>query len=164
MAILPSNSCCSSTSSFCILMEMISVICFLLFLYLLIMILFRSNKYSAMKLPPGPKPLPIIGNIHQLLGPPMHRLLRDMAEKYGPLMHLQLGEVSTFVVTSPEVAEAFLKTHGIIFANRPQLLCPRVFNDNCNDIVFAPFGEYWRQMRKICVMELLSSKRVQSFC
>lgn len=89
-------------------MEMISVICFLLFLYLLIMILFRSNKYSAMKSPPGPKPLPIIGNIHQLLGPPMHRLLRDMAEKYGSLMHLQLGEVSTLVVTSPEVAEAFL--------------------------------------------------------
>ncbi|KAI5674714.1 hypothetical protein M9H77_15078 [Catharanthus roseus] len=127
-------------------------------------ILYRSNKNSALKLPPGPKPLPIIGNIHQLIGPPMHRLLRDMAGKFGPLMHLQLGEVSTFVVSSPDVAEEFMKTHDIIFANRPQLLCPRVFNYNCTDIAFASFGDYWRQMRKICVIELLSSKRVQSFC
>lgn len=145
-------------------MESISVLCGFLISFVLIKILYRSNKNSALKLPPGPKPLPIIGNIHQLIGPPMHRLLRDMAGKFGPLMHLQLGEVSTFVVSSPDVAEEFMKTHDIIFANRPQLLCPRVFNYNCTDIAFASFGDYWRQMRKICVIELLSSKRVQSFC
>ncbi|XP_058100708.1 cytochrome P450 71A1-like [Magnolia sinica] len=35
--------------------------------------------------------------------------------------------------------------------------------DGCNDLAFSPYGEYWRQVRKICVIELLSGKRVQPF-
>ncbi|KAL3503598.1 hypothetical protein ACH5RR_038047 [Cinchona calisaya] len=130
---------------------------------MLIKLLKRSTKNSALKLPSGPKPLPIIANMHQLFGSLIHYILRDLANTYGALMHLRQGEVSTLVVTSPEVAEEFMKTYDIIFANRPQLICPRIFNYGCTDIVFAPFGEYWRQLRKICVMELLSSKLVQSF-
>lgn len=76
-------------------------------------------------------------------------------------MHLKLGQVSTLVVTSPEVAEEFMKTHDLQFANRPQLICVRIFNYDCTNIAFA--GEYWRELRKICVTELLSTKRVQSF-
>ncbi|CAI9087717.1 OLC1v1021862C1 [Oldenlandia corymbosa var. corymbosa] len=145
-------------------MELISIICAsFVFLLVLIKFLKKPTNDSTLKLPPGPKPLPIIGNMHNLFGPLTHHILRDLAQKYGPLMHLRLGEVTTLVVTSPELAEEFMKTHDVIFANRPQLLCPRVFNYNCTDIAFAPFGEYWRQLRKICVVELLSSKRVQSF-
>nr|XP_027063190.1 cytochrome P450 71D10-like [Coffea arabica] len=118
-------------------------------------------------MPPGPKPLPIIGNMHQLFGSLAHRTLRDLAIKYGPLMHLKLGEVSTLVVTSPEVAEEFMKTHDLQFVNRPQLISVRIFNYDCTNIAFAPFGEYWRQLRKICVMDQGStvniSRKIFSF-
>ncbi|CAL0305235.1 unnamed protein product [Lupinus luteus] len=92
-----------------------------------------------------------------------HHRLRDLAAKYGPIMHLKLGEVSNIVVTSPEIAYEVMKTHDANFANRPECLFAKLFAYNATDIEFSPCGEYWRQLRKICTMELLSSKRVQSF-
>ncbi|CAN4126563.1 unnamed protein product [Withania somnifera] len=92
-----------------------------------------------------------------------HRVLRDLANKYGPLMHLQLGEVSAVIVTSCDMAKQVLKTHDLSFASRPKLLAMDIIAYGCRNIVFSPYGEYWRQMRKICVMELLSEKNVRSF-
>ncbi|GMH28086.1 hypothetical protein Nepgr_029929 [Nepenthes gracilis] len=86
-----------------------------------------------------------------------------MAKKYGPVMHLQLGEISTVVVSTPEAAKAVLKTHDAVFANRPDLLLPRIMTYNNSDVAWAPCGDYWRQVKRILVTELLNSKRVQSF-
>ncbi|CAA2954812.1 premnaspirodiene oxygenase-like [Olea europaea subsp. europaea] len=91
------------------------------------------------KLPPGPKKLPIIGHIHLVSSLP-HRSFRDLAKIFGPLMHLKLRETSTIVVSSPKIAK-----------------------ENHAAISFSPYDEYWRQMRRICILELLSAKQVKSF-
>nr|WGJ63444.1 CYP71D1-like protein [Aquilaria sinensis] len=133
---------------------------FLAFLFVLVKI--WSHSKTRPNLPPGPRKLPLIGNLHQLKGLPHHDL-RDMAAKFGPLTHLQLGELSTILVSSPEIAEQVMKVHDVNFANRPDSLTTRVIGYNHNDIAFAPYGEYWRQMKKLCTVELLSAKRVQLF-
>ncbi|CAN1141653.1 Desmethyl-deoxy-podophyllotoxin synthase [Linum perenne] len=72
----------------------------------------KSNPKTH-NLPPGPLKLPFIGNIHQLIGYLPHRRLNHLSSKHGPLIHLQLGQVSTVIVSSPETAKHVLKTHDI---------------------------------------------------
>ncbi|PIA28378.1 hypothetical protein AQUCO_07000007v1 [Aquilegia coerulea] len=101
--------------------------------------------------------------MNQLAGLAPHRSLRDLALKYGPVMHLKLGSISTIVVSSAEVAKEIMKTHDLVFASRPKILSAKVLGYNYTDVALTPYGAYWRQLRKICILELLNTKRVQSY-
>ncbi|XP_026383322.1 cytochrome P450 71B36-like [Papaver somniferum] len=112
--------------------------------------------------PPGPPKLPIIGNFHQL-GKPPHQALSKLSKIYGPVMLLQFGSVPTLVISSAVAAKQVLKTLDLEFCTRPPLTGIKRLSYNHLDISFVPYGEYWKEVRKICMLELLSVKRVQSF-
>ncbi|ESR65798.1 hypothetical protein CICLE_v10010216mg, partial [Citrus x clementina] len=113
--------------------------------------------------PPGPWKLPVLGNLHQVVGSLPHLELRDLAKKYGPLMLLQLGQVHTIVVSSQQVAKEEVRTHDVFFASRLHVQTPQILSYNYGDIIFSPNRESWKQLGRISVSELLSTKRVQSF-
>ncbi|KAI3718600.1 hypothetical protein L6452_19478 [Arctium lappa] len=141
-----------------------SAMTFLVFLFLFLFQFVKFMKRSSNpKLPPGPRKLPFIGNMLSMISSELpQETFRKLARKYGPLMHLQLGEISAIVVSSSQVANEIFK-NDIAFANRPELLLAKIVLYNCTDIGFSAYGDYWRQMRKICTLELLSTKKVQSF-
>ncbi|KAL8111567.1 hypothetical protein AgCh_019325 [Apium graveolens] len=128
----------------------------------MLLIIIENNKHERSKRPPGPKQLPVIGNLHQLSRSP-HRSLLHLSRKHGSLMFLQLGSVPTLVVSSAAMAKEILKTRDLVFSSRPVLYATEKLTYKSSSISFAPYGEYWRQIRKIAVIELLSAKRVQSF-
>ncbi|XVF65920.1 hypothetical protein PTKIN_Ptkin09bG0289700 [Pterospermum kingtungense] len=134
-----------------------------LFIFVKLVQILTSNKKPVKKLPPGPWKLPLIGNIHQLVGSLPHQAMTDFAKKHGSLIHLKIGAVSNIVISSPGLAKEALKTKDICFASRPSILASKITSYDSTDIVFSPYGSYWRHLRKICVTELLSSKRVESF-
>jgi len=121
--------------------------------------LLRGRKW---KLPPGPFQLPIIGNLH-MMGELPHQALAALSMKYGPLMSLRLGSYLTLVVSSADVAKEFLKTHDLTFSSRPQTIAVKYLWYNASNIAFSPYGRYWRQMRKVCALQMLSSRRIDSF-
>lgn len=133
-----------------------------LFLALVLKLLLKHKDSRNQKLPPGPPKLPIIGNLH-LLGNMPQESLHNLAKKYGPIMFLQLGQVPTVVISSARLAKEAMKTFDLALASRPQIFSAKHLFYNCTDIVFSPYGAYWRNIRKICILELLSAKRVQSF-
>ncbi|OEL16830.1 Premnaspirodiene oxygenase [Dichanthelium oligosanthes] len=116
-----------------------------------------------LRLPPGPWALPVVGHLHHLARGLPHRVMRDLGRRHGPLMLLRFGEVPVVVASSPAAAREVMRTHDAAFASRPIGPMSRLWFQGAEGILFAPYGDDWRQLRKVCTQELLSARRVQSF-
>ncbi|EEF40985.1 trimethyltridecatetraene synthase [Ricinus communis] len=127
-----------------------------------LILLSRRLRRRKLNLPPGPKPWPIIGNLN-LIGALPHRSLHSLSQTYGPIMQLKFGSFPVVVGSSVEMAKAILKTHDVAFAGRPKIAAGKYTTYNYSDITWSPYGAYWRQARKMCVMELFSAKRLESY-
>ncbi|KAK9903836.1 hypothetical protein M0R45_000876 [Rubus argutus] len=138
---------------------------FLLLLPLLLLLLKKLINKPQKHFPPSPPKLPIIGNLHQfsLSGLSPHQNLWRLSQKYGPLMLLHLGRMPILVISSAEAAKQVLKDNDVRCCSRPASSGSRILTYNYLDLVFSPYGEYWRRIRKICVLEIFSVRRVESY-
>ncbi|EMS45598.1 Cytochrome P450 99A2 [Triticum urartu] len=123
----------------------------------------KPTPSSRKRQPPGPRRLPFIGSLLHLLTETPQVALRDLARKHGPVMYLRLGQVDTVVISSPAAAEEVLRDDNLNFASRPSLLSTEIVCYGNTDIAFAPYGAYWRTLRRLCVAELLSARKVRQF-
>lgn len=121
-----------------------------------------QNKNKNKKSPPSPPKLPILGNLHQIGSLP-HQSLHALARKHGPMMLLHFGSKPVLVASSADVAREIMKTHDLTFAYRAEYKAFMKLVYGGKDVALSPYGEYWRQMRSVLVLHLLSNKRVQSF-
>ncbi|XP_040379471.1 cytochrome P450 99A2-like [Oryza brachyantha] len=111
--------------------------------------------------PPGPWNLPFVGSLLHLIGAHPTVAFRDLARRYGPVMFLRTGQVDTVVISSAAAAQEVLRDKDVTFASRPRILVSEIFCYQNRDVAFAPYGEYWRMLRKLCTVELLSAKMVR---
>ncbi|KAF9624187.1 hypothetical protein IFM89_008125 [Coptis chinensis] len=139
---------------------LLSTLLFATIVYFIVRTFLKSS--TALPLPPGPKPWPIIGNLPHM-GPAPHQSLALLARKYGPLMYLRLGYVNVVVAQSASVAEQFLKIHDANFSFRPPASGAKYIAYNYQDLVFAPYGPKWRLLRKVTSVHLFSAKALDDF-
>ncbi|CAN1776209.1 Cytochrome P450 81Q32 [Linum perenne] len=125
-------------------------------------IIFHHFKNKLHNLPPSPFPsLPIIGHLH-LLRRPLHRSLSQISAQHGPLVLLQFGLRRVLLISSPALAQDCFTKNDVVFANRPWMAVGRRLAYNCTTLAWAPYGDHWRNLRRIASTHLLSSHRIQS--
>lgn len=118
---------------------------------------YRSSSHRHLRLPPSPFGLPILGHLH-LMTPIPHQALHKLSLRYGPLMSIRLGSVPCVVASTAETAREFLKTHELSFADRSDSKAVAYLTYGSKDFSFAPYGPYWRFMKKLCMSELLGGR------
>ncbi|KAJ1383696.1 Cytochrome P450 [Sesbania bispinosa] len=123
----------------------------------------RRTINHTVPYPPGPRGFPIIGNLHQLDNSILYRQLWQLSKIYGPLFSLQLGLRPAIVVSSSDIAKEVLKNNDLVFSDRPHFFGQQKLSYNGSEIIFSPYNDCWREIRKICVVHIFSSKRVSNF-
>lgn len=115
----------------------------------------KSKKGNKPPSPPGPRGLPLVGNL-PFLDPELHTYFAELARSYGPVVKLQLGSRLGILITSPSAAREVLKDQDITFANRDVPVAGLIATGG-RDIVWNPYGPEWRMLRKVCVLKMLSN-------
>lgn len=162
MANIPNMELGLNLSSFSLLQYSVlfaGLICFIeLFFTITTTTLFAPKKILR-RPPPSPPRLPIIGNFHQLTmgtSPLAHRSLQSLSQKYGPLMLVSFGSKPVLVASTAEAAREISKNHDLVFSGRPKSRIIEKLLHGAPDVAFAPYGEYWRELKSLCVLRLLN--------
>ncbi|KQK13613.2 hypothetical protein BRADI_1g11330v3 [Brachypodium distachyon] len=101
------------------------------------------------RLPPGPWQLPLIGSLHHLRRGLPHRAMRDLSLRHGPLMLLRVCERAVIVVSSAQAVRDICKGYDAAFSERPSSPGIEELSRHGRGIIFAPYGDHWRLLRRI---------------
>ncbi|XP_057975857.1 cytochrome P450 CYP82D47-like [Malania oleifera] len=106
---------------------------------------------------------PIIGHLHRFNGSSQlpHIALGAMAEKHGPTFTIRLGVHRALVINTWEMAKECFTTNDITVSSRIKFLATEQLTYNYAMFGFSPYGTYWRELRKISSIELLSNRRLE---
>nr|AAI60556.1 LOC733530 protein [Xenopus tropicalis] len=122
------------------------VVCIFLFKF------FYGGEKGSQNFPPGPKPLPLIGNLHMINMKKPYLTFMELAEKYGPVFSVHLGANKAVVLCGTDAVKDALINYADEFSGRPKTpLFEQTFKGN--GIVFAD-GENWKVMRRFTISTL----------
>ncbi|XP_023683471.1 cytochrome P450 2U1 [Paramormyrops kingsleyae] len=137
----------------------------------------RKRIRELCNIPPGPAPLPIIGNCGYFLVPKFilkwirrykygddgskrrmqspQVLLTELAEVYGAVYSVFIGSQLVVILTGYDAVRDALTNHAEVFSDRPDVPVISMLTKR-RGIVFAPYGQVWRQQRRFCHAALRS--------
>jgi cytochrome P450 len=122
----------------------------------------RSGASKGKRAPEAAGGWPLIGHLRLLAGSQLpHITLGALAEKYGPAFTIRIGVHPALVISSWELAKECFTNNDVALSSRPKLVGSKHLGYNYVMFGLSPYGPYWREMRKITNMELLSNRRLE---
>ncbi|CAL1414778.1 unnamed protein product [Linum trigynum] len=138
----------------------------LVFLAIAFKLSHRARNNNLPPPPPNRRALPVLGHLH-LLTKPLHRSLHKLSHNGGgastPIMRLKFGSRPVVVVSSAAAAEECFTSHDVVLANRPNLMMGKHIGYNHTTMIQAPYGDHWRNLRRIGAVEIFSAGRLNNF-
>jgi len=134
---------------------------FLTYIAIILLSLIGRTKKQKYNLPPGPSLLTIMRNVFELGKKPQYSLAK-FSKIYGPIMHLKLGQISTIVISSPNIAQEVFQTHDLSISDRTIPQAVAVLGHEHFSLPFMPMSNLWRDLRKICKNNLFSNKTLDA--
>ncbi|KAF3852545.1 hypothetical protein F7725_005900, partial [Dissostichus mawsoni] len=126
---------------------------------------YQKQRNLLAKIPPGPKPWPVVGNFGHFLIPSFIQrrfgqqrdntkrsamdVLKEKANIYGNIYSIFVGSQLMVVLNGYEVVKDALSNHPEVFSDRPDIPSISIMTKR-KGIVFAPYGPVWRKQRKFC--------------
>ncbi|EOB05384.1 Cytochrome P450 2K1, partial [Anas platyrhynchos] len=125
---------------------------FILILLLIVKTQYFQKSHVNKNLPPGPKPLPIIGNLHILDLKKLDGTMIKLSETYGPVFRIQMGPTTVVVLSGYDTVKEALVNHADAFAGRPKIQIVKETGKG-KGVIFS-YGENWKVMRRFTLTTL----------
>jgi len=106
------------------------------------------NKYSGLRLPPGPKALPLLGNILQLPAVHKERTFAEWGKAYGDVVFVRFLRTPVVILNSLQAAQDLLDKNSAKYSDRPQITIVSEMTGWDSSLVPIRYGDRFRRYRK----------------
>ncbi|XP_075315873.1 cytochrome P450 2K1-like [Odontesthes bonariensis] len=135
-----------------VLLQSFSVASLLGALAVLLLIYLMFSNFTSQREPPGPTPLPLIGNLLQIDLKRPYKTFLEYSKKYGSVFKVHFGPKKVVILAGYKTVKEALVNHDDVFGGRDTL---KLLNDvNKGHGVLWANGDSWREMRRFALTNL----------
>ncbi|XP_075197734.1 uncharacterized protein LOC142297393 [Anomaloglossus baeobatrachus] len=139
-------------SHFTFTMDLVTVLLAIVVILFFAGALMNQNQGNSKNFPPGPKPLPIIGNVLMMDMSKPYKTFMELSKTYGPVFSVQIGMRKIVVLCGYDAVKDALINHADVFSDRPR--APVIHKVSKNHGVVFSNGENWKMMRRFTLSTL----------
>ncbi|KAI0640974.1 cytochrome P450 [Trametes meyenii] len=107
-----------------------------------------AKHASRARLPPGPKPVPVLGNVHQLPMDYQEKTFAEWAKLYGDVVYAKLFQRPVLVLNSLRAAQDLLEKKSVRYSSRPRLILLSELMGWDSVITHMPYGDRFHKHRR----------------
>ncbi|KZT04131.1 cytochrome P450 [Laetiporus sulphureus 93-53] len=131
--------------------------------FLIAVIWVWTTEQKSRSRPPGPKPIPLLGNMHQLPLEYQHHTFKKWSASFGELIHARLFRTEALILNSQRVAQDLLQNQGSSCSGRPRAVLYNEMMGYHIDFAFMQYGERWRKQRRMAHVAFQTNNRLLSY-